>query len=135
MKKSLIDVLFLTSRTAVFSFEGIGLVSPTFAYPSFFCLLTLVHEKVIPITDSMREPRKFPAVLTGVMLFLTGTLNCLFDINWNLRRRFFAVLFGGAGVLAYLAFGSEIRIVVITNLDSESKFVQAVRPHPHPPFS
>jgi len=36
--------------TAVFSFEGIGLI--------------------IPITDSMREPRKFPGVLTGVMFFL-----------------------------------------------------------------
>ena len=36
--------------TAVFSFEGIGLV--------------------IPITDAMREPRRFPKVLTGVMIFL-----------------------------------------------------------------
>ena len=39
-------------RTAVFSFEGVGLV--------------------IPITDAMREPRKFPNVLTGVMFFLIG---------------------------------------------------------------
>ena len=38
--------------TAVFSFEGIGLV--------------------IPITDAMKEPRKFPMVLTGVMIFLLG---------------------------------------------------------------
>ncbi|KAF8591215.1 hypothetical protein K439DRAFT_1327850 [Ramaria rubella] len=36
--------------TAVFSFEGIGLV--------------------IPITDSMREPQKFGRALTGVMIFL-----------------------------------------------------------------
>jgi proton-coupled amino acid transporter len=28
--------------------------------------------QVIPITDSMREPRRFPAVLTGVMIFLTS---------------------------------------------------------------
>ena len=56
----------------------------------------------------MREPRKFPAVLTGVMIVL------LF-------------LFGGAGVLSYLAFGSEIQTVVIVNLDSESKLTQAVR--------
>jgi len=74
--------------TAVFSFEGIGLV--------------------IPITDSMREPRKFPAVLTGVMILL------LF-------------LLGGAGVLSYLAFGSDIQTVVIVNLDSESKLTQAVQ--------
>jgi len=25
---------------------------------------------VIPITDAMKEPRKFPKVLTGVMIFL-----------------------------------------------------------------
>jgi len=74
--------------TAVFSFEGVGLV--------------------IPITDSMREPRKFPAVLTGVMILL------LF-------------LFGGAGVLAYLAFGSDIQTVVIVNLNSENKLTQAVQ--------
>ena len=45
-------MLTAVDRTAVFSFEGIGLV--------------------IPITDAMREPRKFPAVLSGVMLFLMG---------------------------------------------------------------
>ncbi|KAF8150727.1 vacuolar amino acid transporter 4 [Crassisporium funariophilum] len=74
--------------TAVFSFEGIGLV--------------------IPITDAMREPHKFPAALTGVMAFL------LF-------------LFGGAGVLAYLTFGSEIQTVVLVNLNSKSKMVQSVQ--------
>lgn len=56
----------------------------------------------------MREPRKFPAALTGVMIGL------LF-------------LFGGAGVLSYLAFGAEIQTVVIVNLNSESKLTQAVR--------
>ncbi|KIK10232.1 hypothetical protein K443DRAFT_670855 [Laccaria amethystina LaAM-08-1] len=74
--------------TAVFSFEGIGLV--------------------IPITDAMREPHKFPATLTGVMAFLL-------------------VLFGGAGILAYLTFGSDIQTVVLVNLDSSSKMVQAVQ--------
>ncbi|GLB40221.1 putative transmembrane amino acid transporter protein [Lyophyllum shimeji] len=74
--------------TAVFSFEGIGLV--------------------IPITDSMREPRKFPAVLTGVMAFLT-------------------ILFGGAGALGYLTFGSEVETVVLVNLNTESSMVQTVQ--------
>lgn len=32
--------------------------------------LTLLQ--IIPITDAMKEPRKFPKVLTGVMLFLMG---------------------------------------------------------------
>ncbi|KAF9260010.1 vacuolar amino acid transporter 4 [Marasmius fiardii PR-910] len=74
--------------TAVFSFEGI-------------CL-------IVPITDSMREPHKFPKVLTGVMAFLL-------------------VLFGGAGVLAYLTFGSDIKTVVLVNLNPASKMVQAVQ--------
>jgi len=74
--------------TAVFSFEGIGLV--------------------IPITDAMREPHKFPMALTGVMIFLV-------------------FLFGGAGALAYLTFGSEIQTVVLVNLDTKSQMVQAVQ--------
>jgi len=74
--------------TAVFSFEGIGLI--------------------IPITDSMQEPRKFPAVLTGVMAFLI-------------------FLFGGAGMLGYAAYGPEIKTVVITNLPQDKPFVQVVQ--------
>lgn len=74
--------------TAVFSFEGIGLV--------------------IPITDAMREPRKFPKVLTGVMISL------LF-------------LFGGAGALSYLTFGSDVDTVVLVNLDQTSKLTQSVQ--------
>ncbi|KAI0822546.1 transmembrane amino acid transporter protein-domain-containing protein [Trametes gibbosa] len=74
--------------TAVFSFEGIGLV--------------------IPITDAMQEPRKFPKVLTGVMIFLM-------------------VLFGGGGAMSYLTFGADVKTVVIVNLDTTSKFTQAVQ--------
>ncbi|KAF8199664.1 amino acid transporter [Pholiota molesta] len=74
--------------TAVFSFEGIGLV--------------------IPITDAMREPHKFPMALTGVMAFLL-------------------CLFGGAGALAYLTFGSDIQTVVLVNLNPRSKMVQTVQ--------
>ncbi|KAI0784285.1 transmembrane amino acid transporter protein-domain-containing protein [Abortiporus biennis] len=74
--------------TAVFSFEGIGLV--------------------IPITDAMKEPRKFPAVLSGVMIFLM-------------------FLFCGGGVMSYLTFGSDVQTVVIVNLDTSSKFTQAVQ--------
>ncbi|KAF9466587.1 transmembrane amino acid transporter protein-domain-containing protein [Collybia nuda] len=93
--KGIADIQLFNSKdfslfigTAVFSFEGIGLV--------------------IPITDAMREPHKFPAVLTGVMAFLT-------------------ILFGGAGALAYMTFGSDVQTVVLVNLDSESKMVQSVQ--------
>ncbi|KAF9048555.1 transmembrane amino acid transporter protein-domain-containing protein [Panaeolus papilionaceus] len=95
MERGIADVKLFNPRdfplfigTAVFSFEGIGLV--------------------IPITDAMREPHKFPKVLTGVMAFLL-------------------LLFGGAGALAYLTFGSEIQTVVLVNLDSKSKMVQSVQ--------
>jgi len=74
--------------TAVFSFEGIGLV--------------------IPITDAMRKPEKFPGVLSGVMVFLT-------------------ILFGGAGALSYAAYGSNIQTVVLVNLPSDSNFVLVVQ--------
>lgn len=33
-------------------------------------LLNLASQ-IIPITDAMREPKKFPRVLTWVMIFLT----------------------------------------------------------------
>ncbi|KAJ3992994.1 vacuolar amino acid transporter 4 [Lentinula boryana] len=69
--------------TAVFSFEGIGLI--------------------VPIVDSMREPHKFPTVLTGVMAFLL-------------------IFFGGAGALAYLTFGSDIQTVVLVNLNEVQFF-------------
>ena len=48
----------ISHSTAVFAFEGVGLV--------------------IPITEAMREPEKFPKVLTWVMIGV-------------------ALLFGGAG--------------------------------------
>ena len=82
--------------------------------------------QIIPITDAMREPHKFPAVLTGVMFFLMGKhVNVHQHIVANVY--YLAVLFGGAGALSYLTFGSNINTVVLVNLDSDSKQVQAVR--------
>ena len=56
----------------------------------------------------MKEPQKFPKVLSLVMLGV-------------------AVLFASFGVLGYAAFGSDIQTVVITNLPQDDKFVQAVQ--------
>jgi len=74
--------------TAVFSFEGVGLV--------------------IPITDAMREPRKFPAALSGVMIFLM-------------------FLFGGAGVLSYAAYGSSVEPVIFINLPQDQPAVRVAQ--------
>ncbi|EOR04615.1 hypothetical protein E3P89_03602 [Wallemia ichthyophaga] len=74
--------------TAVFAFEGIGLI--------------------IPVVESMREPRKFPYVLSGVMIVLTA-------------------LFASSGFLSYAAFGSKIQTVVISNLPQDNRFVQSVQ--------
>jgi proton-coupled amino acid transporter len=63
---------------------------------------------VIPITESMREPQKFPRVLSGVMIVV-------------------AILFAGYGVMGYAAYGSDIQTVVIVNLPQDDKFVQAVQ--------
>ncbi|GAA5847181.1 hypothetical protein JCM9279_006126 [Rhodotorula babjevae] len=72
--------------TAVFAFEGIGLV--------------------LPVYESMREPQKFTRVLSGVMV---GSM----------------VLFASGGLLAYLAYGSDIQTVVFINLPQDDKLVSA----------
>ncbi|KAF9183639.1 neutral amino acid transporter [Haplosporangium sp. Z 11] len=74
--------------TAVFTFEGIGLI--------------------IPITESMKEPEKFPKVLTGVMIGIT-------------------VLFTSFAALSYATFGSKTQTVVLLNLPQQSHLVQTVQ--------
>ncbi|KAF9361332.1 neutral amino acid transporter [Mortierella sp. AD094] len=93
--QGLSDVILFNSKdfalfigTAVFTFEGIGLV--------------------IPITESMKEPEKFPKVLTGVMIGIT-------------------VLFTSLGALSYAAFGSKTETVVLLNLPQKSHLVQSVQ--------
>ncbi|KAI8339776.1 transmembrane amino acid transporter protein-domain-containing protein [Choanephora cucurbitarum] len=63
--------------TAVFTYEGVGLV--------------------IPITESMAEPEKFPKVLSGTMIFITA-------------------IFLSVGFISYLAFGSEVQTVILLNM-------------------
>lgn len=63
--------------TAVFTYEGVGLV--------------------IPITESMAEPEKFPKVLSGTMIFITS-------------------IFLSVGFISYLAFGSEVQTVILLNM-------------------
>ncbi|KAF9911734.1 neutral amino acid transporter [Linnemannia zychae] len=63
--------------TAVFSYEGIGLI--------------------IPITESMAEPEKFPRVLAVTMAIVTA-------------------IFASVGALCYSAFGSNVQTIVLMNL-------------------
>ncbi|KAF9546974.1 neutral amino acid transporter [Mortierella hygrophila] len=63
--------------TAVFSYEGIGLI--------------------IPITESMAEPEKFPRVLAITMTIVTCIFACV-------------------GALCYSAFGSNVQTIVLMNL-------------------
>lgn len=44
----------------------------------------------------------------------------------DIFSEYYSVLFGGAGILAYLTFGSEINTVVLVNLNPHSKMVQSV---------
>ncbi|ORX93915.1 hypothetical protein K493DRAFT_330053 [Basidiobolus meristosporus CBS 931.73] len=63
--------------TAFFTFEGIGLV--------------------IPIVSSMKEPEKFPQLLTGAMLLISA-------------------IFISVGSLSYAAFGENVQAVILLNL-------------------
>ena len=79
----------------------------------------------------MKEPRKFPKVLTGVMLFLMGGWwNPNFPQTFSAHLLWLSVLFCGGGVMSYLTFGAEVQTVVIVNLDTTSKLTQAVRSSP-----
>ncbi|KAL8799878.1 MAG: hypothetical protein Q9182_005561 [Xanthomendoza sp. 2 TL-2023] len=74
--------------TAIFTFEGVGLI--------------------IPIQESMRQPKKFPSVLAAVMIIIT-------------------IIFVSMGALSYAAFGSSTKTVVLLNLPQDDKFVNAVQ--------
>jgi proton-coupled amino acid transporter len=74
--------------TAIFTFEGIGLI--------------------IPIQESMKNPKKFPSVLGFVMIIIT-------------------VVFTSMGALSYAAYGSKTETVVILNMPQDSKFVNGVQ--------
>ncbi|KAF9352033.1 neutral amino acid transporter [Mortierella sp. AD094] len=75
------DDFALFIGTAVFSFEGIGLV--------------------IPITESMAEPHKFPRVLAITITVV-------------------ALIFMSVGALCYSSFGSNIQTIVVLNLPVQS---------------
>lgn len=74
--------------TAIFTFEGIGLI--------------------IPIQTGMKDPKKFPKVLGGVMIIIT-------------------VIFLSAGALSYAAFGSKTKTVVLLNMPQDNRFVNSVQ--------
>ena len=56
----------------------------------------------------MKQPRKFPPVLAGVMIIIT-------------------IVFVGLGALSYAAFGSATKTVVLLNLPQDSKLVNTVQ--------
>ena len=74
--------------TAIFTFEGIGLI--------------------IPIQSGMKNPQKFPAVLGSVMVGIPA-------------------VFVSMGAIAYAAFGSKTKPVIISNLPQDDKMVNAVQ--------
>ncbi|RUS13363.1 transmembrane amino acid transporter protein-domain-containing protein [Endogone sp. FLAS-F59071] len=107
--------------TAVFTYEGVGLSKFSCVFkmssvvylrvttnhsPNFYFDVSL--SPVIPITESMREPQKFPAVLTGTMIFIT-------------------ILFTSVGFISYLTFGDKVQTVILLNLPSGDYFVDGVQ--------
>ncbi|KAF1797587.1 transmembrane amino acid transporter protein-domain-containing protein [Mucor lusitanicus] len=74
--------------TAAFTFEGIGLV--------------------IPITESMKDPKKFPRVLTRALTVIT----CLFITM---------------GALSYMTFGENVQTIILLNLPSKDPMVSSIQ--------
>jgi len=74
--------------TAVYSFEGIGLV--------------------IPITEAMREPKKFTIVLWVTLVVVT-------------------ILFTSVGAISYAAFGSDVGTMIVMNLPQTDPLVISIR--------
>lgn len=74
--------------TAIFTFEGIGLI--------------------IPIQSGMKDPTKFPKILSNIMVIIT-------------------VIFVSIGALSYAAYGSKTQTVIILNLPQDNKMVNAVQ--------
>ncbi|KAL8342523.1 hypothetical protein RB598_004083 [Gaeumannomyces tritici] len=74
--------------TAIFTFEGIGLI--------------------IPIQESMKDPRKFPKVMFAIMIIIT-------------------TIFVTMGAVSYAAYGSKTETVVLLNLPQDNKMVNAVQ--------
>lgn len=74
--------------TAIFTYEGIGLI--------------------IPIQQSMKKSRQFTPVLGGVMVAIT-------------------VAFVSMGALQYMAYGSEVKTVIILNLPQQSRLVNGIQ--------
>ncbi|KAK2048830.1 transmembrane amino acid transporter [Colletotrichum somersetense] len=74
--------------TAIFTFEGIGLI--------------------IPIQESMKNPKKFPGVMLAVMIIIS-------------------VVFIGMGAVSYAAYGSKTETVVLLNMPQDNKMVNSVQ--------
>ncbi|KAI8972097.1 transmembrane amino acid transporter protein-domain-containing protein [Pilobolus umbonatus] len=74
--------------TAAFTYEGIGLV--------------------IPICESMKEPKKFPVVLTRALVVITG-------------------LFILIGALSYMTFGERVETIILLNLPSKDPMVSSIQ--------
>ncbi|KAG0809053.1 hypothetical protein G6F26_000249 [Rhizopus arrhizus] len=68
------------------------------SFPMFIGTAVFTYEGVvIPITESMAEPEKFPKVLSGTMIFITA-------------------IFLSVGFISYLAFGSQVQTVILLNM-------------------
>lgn len=74
--------------TAIFAFEGIGLI--------------------LPIQDSMKNPEKFPVVLSMVIVTITMLMVLIATIG-------------------YLAYGESIHTVILLNLPQDSLFVNLIQ--------
>ncbi|KAI8060102.1 transmembrane amino acid transporter protein-domain-containing protein [Gongronella butleri] len=74
--------------TAAFTYEGIGLV--------------------IPITESMKDPKQFPMVLRRALFIIT-------------------LLFVSMGAISYMTFGDHVQTIILLNLPSKDPVVSSIQ--------
>lgn len=97
--------------TTIFTYEGIGLGKDEFCRPfsihAVFVTLTVCLVTVIPITESMKEPKRLPQVLWRTMAFIT-------------------LLFTTMGAFSYMSFGKNVQTIVLLNLPAKDPGVSTI---------
>lgn len=95
------------------SLNGPGVVEfwNPLSFPLFIGTLAFTYEGiglVIPITESMKEPQKFPSVLRRALVVITS-------------------LFIALGAISYLTFGEDVQTIILLNLPSRDPVVSSIQ--------
>lgn len=94
--------------TAIYAFEGIGLVRTIYRFILRWLIFLLFLFKVLPLQNEMKEPQKFSKPF-GVL---------------NVGMTIVIILYIVVGTLAYLCYGEDIKGSVTLNLPQDNMYVK-----------